>query len=77
LKTGNDPRHLSRVLALQSMYEDNFHEQWDKESEKVLLDSIDLAGKLKLTILQNTITPYTKKLFQKLNLRSRKLIALS
>lgn len=62
MKTGNDPRHLSRVLVLQCMYEENFHEQWEKATDLELLNNIDLAGKLEL----DNISTYDKELFEKI-----------
>jgi N utilization substance protein B len=59
VKTGKDPRHLARVLALQSLYEINFHEMWNSDVDKANLINIDVEGKAEI----DQITKYDKELY--------------
>jgi N utilization substance protein B len=64
LKTGRDPRHLARVLALQTLFEGSFQQMWSENSTEHDNDFIhmDVDGIAQL----DQINKYDQDLYKKI-----------
>lgn len=64
MKTGRDPRHLARVLALQTLFEGSFQQMWSENSTEHDNDFIhmDVDGIAQL----DQINKYDQDLYKKI-----------